>query len=56
MDKTAPQQPVATPAGAANSVRKRSAPIQKAVSKRANITQAQADAAVRRYFARIDQK
>ena len=54
MEKIAQQAQTNPDAGAP--VRKRSAPLQKPVSKRANITQAQANAAVRRYLARVDQK
>ncbi|MDO8295882.1 MAG: hypothetical protein Q7T19_05505 [Caulobacter sp.] len=56
MEKVAPQEQVNTTPVVGASARKRSTPIQKAVSKRANITQAQANAAVRRYLARVDQK
>jgi hypothetical protein len=56
MDKTAPHQQVTAPAGAGVSVRKRSAPFQKPMRKRGTITQAQADAAVRRYFSRTQAK
>jgi len=56
MEKVVPNAPVKTAPDQVVSVRKRSAPIQKPVSKRGTITQAQADAAVRRYFSQAQAK
>jgi hypothetical protein len=56
MDKIIAVDRVKTAPGGVTPARKRSPPIQKPVPKRGTITQAQADAAVRKYFAQAQAK